>query len=177
MIQPTRHESKWQRVRGPVPYLLINVLPIVLVLLFVAVLILRSEILRPGGIWVKKPDTGNVITDNRVTLKLSAYSYTMLPLDRVEVRYWFEGINRQVWKMLCTFQPREDKMYVCDFDFLALKAPVGKKILVSFDAYGILMREHTIGNLLSNYHVAPDGWACFYWQQKDVANPCGAGYP
>jgi hypothetical protein len=133
--------------------------------------------LRPGGIWLEKPDMGNVITKNQVTLKLSAYSYTLLPLDRVEVRYWYQGIDPRVWKTLCVFQPHEDQTYTCAFNFLTVKAPAGKKILVTFAVYGILMREHTIGNLLTNYHVAPAGWVCFYWQQKDVANRCTAGYP
>jgi hypothetical protein len=93
------------------------------------------------------------------------------------VRYWYQGIDLHVWKKLCVFQPRENKIYTCDFNFTTVKAPIGKKILVTFDVYGMLMREGTIGSLLMNYHMAPDGWGCFYWQQKAVANPCGTGYP
>ncbi len=117
-----------------------------------------------------------MITKNQVTLKLSAYSYTLLPLDRVEVRYWYQGIDQHVWKKLCVLRPREDKIYTCDFNFMTVKAPVGKKILVTFAVYGILMRVPAIGSRLSNYSVAPDGSSCFYWQQKDVVNPCEAGY-
>lgn len=169
MIKLTKRKRKWQKV-------LITVLPIVAALIFVGVLILQSEILRPGGLWIDKPK-GNVITDNHLTLKMSAYSYTVFPLDRIEVHYWFEGINLYVWKKLCVLQPREDRTYTCDFNFMTLNAPVGKKILISFEAYGVLMREPTVGNLLANYRIAPDGWGCFYWQEQDVANPCGRGYP
>jgi hypothetical protein len=168
MIQSTRRKSKWQEV-------LITVLPLVLALLFAGVLILRSELLRPGGVWLEKPYRGSVLTKNQLTLKLSAYSYTLLPLDRVEVRYWYQGIDQHVWKMLCVFQPREDKIYTCDFNFMTVKAPVGKKILVTFAVYGILMREPAIGSRLTNYSEAPDGWVCIYWQQKDVVNPCEVG--
>ncbi len=170
MSRSKRRERKWPKV-------LITVLPLVLVLLFAGALILGSEMLRPGGVWLEKPDKGNVITKNQVTFKLSAYSYTFLPLDRVEVRYWYQGIDQHVWKKLCVLRPREDKIYTCDFNFMTVKAPVGKKILVSFAVYGILMREHILGDLLTNYHTVPDGWSCFYWQQKDVEDPCGAGYP
>jgi cytochrome c biogenesis factor len=65
MIQLTRRKRKSQQV-------LITVLPIILALLFAGVLILRSGILQPGGIWLEKPDAGNVITKDHVTLKLSA---------------------------------------------------------------------------------------------------------
>ena len=169
-MEPTRRERKWRRV-------VISFLAPALAIFFAGFLIFQSEVLRPGGIWLQKPDAGKVITKNRVMLKLSAYSYTFLPLDRVVVTYWYEGINPQVWNKLCVLQPRSDKTYTCDFDFIKLKAPVGKKILVSFEVYGILMNADTIGRILVDYNVAPDGWGCFNWKKKDVGNPCGRGYP
>lgn len=169
-MEPTRREGKWRRV-------VIPFLAPALAIFFTGFLIFHSEVLRPGGIWLEKPDTGNVITKNSITLKLSAYSYTFLPLERIEVVYWHDGINRSVWNKLCVFQPRSDKTYTCDFDFIQLKVPVGKKILVSFDVYGILMNEGVIGRILANYKLAPDGWSCFYLKKIDVDNPCGRGYP
>jgi hypothetical protein len=86
LTESTRRERKWRRVG-------ITFLAPALALFFIGFLIFQSEILRPGGIWLQKPDTGNVITKNRITLTLSAYSYTFLPLDRIVVTYWHEGIN------------------------------------------------------------------------------------
>ncbi len=169
-MEPTRRERKWRRV-------VVTFLAPALAIFFTGFLIFQSDVLRPGGIWLEKPDTGNVITKNHITLKLSAYSFTVLPLERVVVTYWHDGINRRVWNKLCVFQPRSDQTYTCDFDFVQLKAPVGKKILVSFEVYGILMNEDPIGRILANYNEAPDGWGCFYWKQIDVVNPCGRGYP
>jgi hypothetical protein len=91
--------------------------------------------------------------------------------------YWHDGINRQVWNKLCVLQPRSDETYTCDFDFIKLKAPVGKKILVGFEVDGILENKGVIGRIFVNYNLSPDGWGCFYWKQKDVANPCRRGYP
>lgn len=170
LTESTRRERKWRRVG-------ITFLAPALAIFFIGFLIFQSEILRPGGIWLQKPDTGNVITKNRITLTLSAYSYTFLPLDRIVVTYWHEGINLRAWNKLCVFQPRSDKIYTCDFDFIKLKVPLDKKILVSFEVYGILMRENTIGHILVNYNMAPAGWGCFYWKKIDVGNPCGRGYP
>jgi hypothetical protein len=169
-MEPTRRERKWRRVVN-------TFLAPALAIFFVWFLIFQSEILRPGGIWLEKPHTGNVITKNRITLQLTAYSYAFLPLDRVELTYWHDGINRQVWNKLCVLQPRSDKTYTCDFDFIKLKAPVGKKILVGFEVDGILENKGVIGLIFVNYNLSPDGWGCFYWKQKDVANPCGRGYP
>lgn len=168
---------KLKRRAGKSRKVLIPFLALTLAIFFATFLIFQSEMLRPGGIWVKKPDRGTVITKDQVTLQFSAYSYTLLPLDRVEMLYWYEGINQSVWNKLCVFQPHDNKTYTCNFDFIKLKAPVGKKILVSFDAYGVLMRESAIGGALRNYTFAPDGWSCFYWLQKAVSNPCGKGYP
>ncbi len=169
-MEPTRRERKWRRV-------VITFLPPTLAIFFTGFLIFQSEVLRPGGIWLEKPDPGNVITKNSITLKLSAYSYTFLPLDRVEVTYWYEGINPRVWNKLCVLQPRSDRTYTCDFDFIKLNVPVGKKILVSFDVYGILMNADVIGRILVNYNLSPNGESCFYWKKIDVGNPCGRGYP
>ncbi len=165
-----KQAGKWQKV-------LISFLAPALAIFFVGMLFLRSEILRPGGLWLEKPNMGAVITKDQITLKFSAYSYTLSMLDRVELLYWYEGIGQREWKKLCVFQPHDDRIYSCNFDFVQLKAPVGKKILVSFNAYGVLMREGAIGNILMNYKFAPDGWSCFYWQRKAVHNPCGTGYP
>ena len=170
LMELTRRKGKWRRV-------VITFLAPALAIFFTGFLIFQSGVLRPGGIWLEKPDRGNVITKNRITLKLSAYSYTFLPLDRVVVTYWYEGIHLYVWNKLCVLRPRSDKTYTCDFDFIKLKAPVGKKILVSFEVYGILMHADAIGRILVNYNVAPDGWGCFYWKNTDVGNPCGRGYP
>src|SRR6266480_7944156 len=143
VVQPIRQEGKREKV-------VITFLAPALAIFFAAFLIFHSGVLRPGGIWLKKPDTGNVITENRITLKLSAYSYTLLPLDRVEVVYWHEGINSHTWNKLCVLQPRSDRTYTCDFDFSKLRVPVGKKILISFDVYGILMNKDIIGRVLVN---------------------------
>ena len=162
-----KRERVWQKV-------LITFLTPTLAIFFTGLLISRSGMLQPGGVWLEKPDTGNVITTNQITLKFSAYSYTSLPLEKVEGLYWYEGINQHAWNKLCVFQPRDDRTYTCNFDFAQLKVPVGKKILVSFNVYGVLTRESAIGSMLVNYKFAPDGWSCFYWQQKDVSNPCEA---
>jgi hypothetical protein len=169
-MEPRRREQKWSRAG-------ITLLAPALAIFFTGFLIFQSGILRPGGLWLEKPDTGNVITTNQITLKLSAYSYTFLPLERVVVTYWHEGINPQAWNRLCVLAPRSDKTYMCEFDFIQLKVPVGKKILVSFEVYGILMKANVIRPMLVNYTLSPAGWGCFYWKQIDVGNPCGRGYP
>ena len=161
---------QWRKV-------LITFLPPTLAILFTALLIFQSAILRPGGIWLEKPHMGTVIAQDHVPIRFSAYSYTLLPLDRVELLYWYEGIDQHEWKKLCVFQPRDDKIYSCNFDFVKLQAPVGQKILLSFNVYGVLTRGGEIGNILMNYKLAPDGWSCFYWQRQAVDNPCGTGYP
>lgn len=164
-MEPTRGERKWRRVIN-------TFLPPALAIIFVVFLIIQSGIIRPGGIWLKKPVSGNVITQNRIELQLSAYSFTFLPLERVEVTYWYEGINWKEWDKLCVLQPRNDKTYTCDFDFVKSKAPVGKKMLVNFHVYGALMNMGPIGHILVNYNLSPDGWGCFYWKKIDVGNPC-----
>ena len=169
-MEPMRRERKWRRVA-------ITFLAPALAIFLTGFLILQSDVLQPGGMWLEKPDQGTVITKNRIALKLSAYSFTFLPLDRVVVTYWQEGINQRVWNRLCVFQPRNDNTYTCDFDFIKLKVPVGKKILVNFEVYGILMNAGVIGRILVNYNAAPNGWLCFYWKQIDIGNPCGRGYP
>ncbi len=169
-MEPTIRERKWRRA-------VITFLAPAFAIFFAGFLIFQSDVLQPGGIWLEKPDMGNVITKNRITLKLSAYSYTSLPLDKVVVTYWHEGINPHMWNKLCVLQPHSDKTYTCDFDFAKLKVSIGKKILVSFGVYGILMNADSIGRILVNYNLSPDGWSCFYWKKIDVSNPCGRGYP
>jgi len=169
-MEPMRQEGKREKV-------VITFLAPALAIFFAGFLIFHSGVLQPGGIWLEKPDTGNVITKNRITLKLSAYSYTFLSLERVEVVYWRQGVNSHVWNKLCVLQPRSDRIYTCDFDFSKLRVPEGKKILISFNVYGILMNEGIIGSVLANYSVAPAGWGCFYWKKIDVGSPCKRGYP
>ncbi|HSW88031.1 MAG TPA: hypothetical protein VLG12_02610 [Candidatus Saccharimonadales bacterium] len=145
-------------------------LGIALILILSLVVIHFSKMIQPGGIWLQKPISGSVIQENSITLKIRAYSNTFIPLDRIEVTYEFGG--NWYKDQDCVFKPTTNKDYTCILDFKKLGIPLGRRVHISFDVYGILMKIPWIGTLLVNYNLSPNGEDCFYWKQSDLHNPC-----
>jgi hypothetical protein len=71
-MEATRREGKWSRV-------VITFLAPALAIFFTGSLIFQSGFLRPGGIWLQKPDMGNVITQIVFSLKIITLTVAVKP--------------------------------------------------------------------------------------------------